>query len=309
MPDWIYASKDLSSSAKLLMQRIFTLSKDGAKQVFVKREVIAKCLGMSVRTVSSVFKELVANGLLEEVASTNKWDRTKNFMVTAKACKDECLEDRISSDVEEVATSSEQDLQVQEGKSCNIALAKNYQNKEKVATSTLQNLPSLHQIEIKKDKDRNIYISDAEKNNSPKAKKISYPESAQECEAYFLAYIQKYQDERPLLRNFPVRMEAEKFFDYWGIERNWKRGRTAIKSIAGCVATWCGNWIDRNQRNFEASLKPQKGSIEEMLAFAQKCSMDAGAPVTGNYQAKQYQGQKQEQDNVIELTQLLEMAK
>ena len=250
MPNWIYASKDLSASAKLLMQRIFTLSKDGEQQVYINRTVFAESLGMSGRTLTNVFKELEAMNLIQEVPNSNRWDRTRNFTVTEKACKDESLENSIPIDIEKISTSTEQNLPCRDGNNCHIEMEKTSTPIEKISTSTEQNLPSLHQIEIKKDKDRNIYISDAEKNNSPKAKKISYPESAQECEAYFLAYIQKYQDERPILWNFPVRMEAEKFFNYWGIERNWKRGRTAIKSIAGCVATWCGNWIDRNQNKF-----------------------------------------------------------
>ena len=308
MPDWIYASKDLSASAKLLMQRIFTLSKDGTQHVYINRTVFAESLGMSGRTLTNVFKELEAMNLIQEVQNSNRWDRTRNFKVTDKSCKD--LENGTSIDVEKIATSTEQNLPYRDGKNCHIEIEKNSTPMEKIATSTEQNLLSLHQIEIKKDKEGNIYICDDNKKDSTKAKKemkkVSYPESAQECERYFSDYITKYISERPILQNFPLRMEAEKFFNYWGIEKNWKRGRVSIKSVSGCVATWCGNWIDRNQRNFDFSLRPQRGSVEEMLAFAQKCSIDAGAPAYGYHNQKQ---DTQEQDNVIDINQLLEIAK
>ncbi len=362
MPDWIYASKDLSASAKLLMQRIFTLSKDGTQHVFVKREVFAKCFGMSVRTVSSAFKELVANGLLEEVTSINKWDRTKNFMVTVKACKDEnledsissdkekiatstlhglleevtsinkwdrtknfmvtvkaCkdenLEDSISSDKEKIATSTLQNLQDREGKNCNIDVAKNCKNKEKIATSTLQNLQDLHQIDNKKEKKELYIYSEPGKNcnidvakncknkekiatstlqnlqdlhqiDNKKEKKelyiysephkqlpvskviktIDYPQTAEDCEPLFESYIAKYQKDHPALMNLPVSMEAEKFFLYWS-EKDWKRGKTKIKSLAGCVATWVGNWLDRNERRYPKPLTPK--TIEQEIASYQ----------------------------------------
>ena len=268
MPDWIYASKDLSASAKLLMQRIFTLSKDGTQHVFVKREVFAKCFGMSVRTVSSAFKELVANGLLEEVTSINKWDRTKNFMVTVKACKDENLEDSISSDKEKIATSTLQNLQDREGKNCNIDVAKNCKNKEKIATSTLQNLQDLHQIDNKKEK-KELYIYSEPHKQLPVSKvikTIDYPQTAKDCEPLFESYIAKYQKDHPALMNLPVSMEAEKFFLYWS-EKDWKRGKAKIKSLAGCVATWVGNWLDRNERRYPKPLTPK--TIEQEIASYQ----------------------------------------
>lgn len=238
MPDWIYASKDLSASAKLIMQRIFTLSKDGTQHVYINRTVFAESLGMSGRTLTNVFKELEAMNLIQEVQNSNRWDRTRNFKVTDKACKD--LENGTSIDV------------------------------EKIATSTAQNLLSLHQIEIKKDKEGNIYICDDNKKDSTKAKKdikkVSYPQSSQDCEPLFGSYIAKYQKDHPALLNLPVSMEAEKFFLYWS-EKDWKRGKVKIKSLAGCVATWVGNWLDRNERRYPKPLTPK--TIEQEIASYQ----------------------------------------
>ena len=164
MPDWLYSSKELTASAKLLMERIFTLSRDGTQPVFIARSTFAEKLGMSVRTLSNAFKELEDAGLIEDLPNTNRWDRTRNFKVTAKACLD-------TSEQEKFARSSEQNLQDRSGKNCNIEVEKtatsklqNLQDREgkncnvevaEVASSNLQTLQDLHQIEELENKDRN----------------------------------------------------------------------------------------------------------------------------------------------------------
>lgn len=236
MPDWIYASKDLSASAKLLMQRIFTLSKDGTQHVYINRTVFAESLGMSGRTLTNVFKELEAMNLIQEVQNSNRWDRTRNFKVTDKACKD--LENGTSIDV------------------------------EKIATSTAQNLLSLHQIEIKKDKEGNMYICDDNKKDSTKAKKemkkVSYPATVEEVEILFNEHIQKWTSEKPEIKNINVKYESSLFLDYWQ-SANWKRKGKAVKSVKGAVATWIANAA----RNFGYRPRQTHKTAQEIEQFAQ----------------------------------------
>ena len=33
--------------------------------------------------------------------------------------------------------------------------------------------------------------------------------------------------------------------------------KNKIKSIAGCVATWVGNWLDRNERRYPKTMTPR----------------------------------------------------
>lgn len=308
MPDWLYSSKKLTASAKLLMERIFTLSCDGTQTVFIARSAFADKLGMSVRTLSNAFKELESAGLIEDLPSTNRWDRTRNFRVTAKACLDtsepenfarssaQNLQDRegknCNIEVEKTATSKLQNLQDREGKNCNVEVAE-------VASSNLQTLQDLHQIEIRKKLERNIYSTNGALTTT------TYPKSTEECEQYFRDYVNKYISERPILQHLPLKMEAEKFFNYWSVEKKWKRGRTAVKSVSGCVATWIGNWIDRNQRNFASAMKPMRGSTEELMAFAKKCCDDAGVP----FEPFTPTQPSTTDANVIEINDLLELAK
>ena len=56
MPDWLYASKDITSTSKLLMERIFSLSKEGTQEVYIKRAFFAKSLGVSSVLYQDVFK-------------------------------------------------------------------------------------------------------------------------------------------------------------------------------------------------------------------------------------------------------------
>ena len=266
MPDWIYASKDLSASAKLLMQRIFTLSKDGTQHVYINRTVFAESLGMSGRTLTNVFKELEAMNLIQEVQNSNRWDRTRNFKVTDKACKD--LENGTSIDVEKIATSTAQNLPHRDGKNCNIEIEKNSTPMEKIATSTAQNLLSLHQIEIKKDKEGNIYICDDNKKDSTKAKKemkkVSYPATVEEVEILFNEHIQKWTSEKPEIKNINVKYESSLFLDYWQ-SANWKRKGKAVKSVKGAVATWIANAA----RNFGYRPRQTHKTAQEIEQFAQ----------------------------------------
>ena len=87
MPTEYYADKKISANAKLVLQRLFTLSKDGTQPVYAQRKFLANELGLSVRTISNVFKELETENYIQETENTNSFDRTRNFILTCKSCK------------------------------------------------------------------------------------------------------------------------------------------------------------------------------------------------------------------------------
>lgn len=87
MPAEYYADKKISANAKLVLQRLFTLSKDGTQPVYAQRKFLANELGLSVRTISNVFKELETEKYIQETENTNSFDRTRNFILTCKSCK------------------------------------------------------------------------------------------------------------------------------------------------------------------------------------------------------------------------------
>lgn len=99
MPEWIYSIKDLSPSSKLIMERIFSLSKDGHQHVFFNREKFSVILGISVRQVGRCLKELEDLSLIETVKNSNPFDRTKTFKITKKTLsKSECQKVSLEQD-------------------------------------------------------------------------------------------------------------------------------------------------------------------------------------------------------------------
>lgn len=106
MQAWIYALPDLSGNAKLLLQRMVSLSKDGEQPVFVKREDFARQLGFAAKTVSRAFIELTAKDFIEEIKNPNKWDRVKHFRITSKTLQD-FSENADLTDLDKMSTSKE----------------------------------------------------------------------------------------------------------------------------------------------------------------------------------------------------------
>lgn len=106
MQAWIYALPDLSGNAKLLLQRMVSLSKDGEQSVFVKREDFARQLGFAAKTVSRAFIELTAKNFIEEIENPNKWNRVKHFRITSKTLKD-LSENTDTTDLDKMSISKE----------------------------------------------------------------------------------------------------------------------------------------------------------------------------------------------------------
>lgn len=89
MPAEYYADKKISANAKLVLQRLFTLSKDGTQPVYAQRKFLANSLGISMNTITNVFRELLQNNYITEIENTNSFDRTRRFSITLKSCDNE----------------------------------------------------------------------------------------------------------------------------------------------------------------------------------------------------------------------------
>lgn len=84
MPTAYYADKNISFLSKLVLERIWSLSKQGKREVFFNRQVYADFFGANPASLSKCFKELIDNGYLREVNNKNPFDRTKKFFVINK---------------------------------------------------------------------------------------------------------------------------------------------------------------------------------------------------------------------------------
>jgi hypothetical protein len=84
MPAEYYADRNISFLSKLVLERIWSLSKNGTQEVFFNRQVYATFFGANPSSMSKCFKELIDNGYLREVKNKNPFDRTKKFCVIEK---------------------------------------------------------------------------------------------------------------------------------------------------------------------------------------------------------------------------------
>lgn len=83
MPTWIF-STDLNSHSKLILERLFALSKDGSQIVFCTRKKLKELLNVSLSTISRCFRELVEKGFLENAQNPDKFSQVRYFKITAK---------------------------------------------------------------------------------------------------------------------------------------------------------------------------------------------------------------------------------
>ncbi len=101
MQDWLFEMPELTTSAKLIMMKIVTLTGDGAHPCWLIREQWGKELGLSVKTFTRAIEKLTTLKLIEEVPNPNPWDRKKFFVLTENALaetKPEFIERDILSD-------------------------------------------------------------------------------------------------------------------------------------------------------------------------------------------------------------------
>ena len=277
MPEWIYSIKDLSSSSKLIMQRIFTLSKDGNQHVFFKREKFSAELGISLRQISRAFQELVSFGLVEVVKNKNHFDRTKVFRVTEKALNNgkesdeqsslfsDCQHDNFDLDIMATSSCHNDNFDLAEtGK--NPSLNGNF-DLDIMATSSCHNdnfdlaetgkNPSLNgnfdlAIMATSSSDRSF-----SKNRESEEGKITHsPSSFSDVFSVQTAeeILSKTSDELNVsLSESKLHSEAVKFFDYYS-EKNLSIGQLKVKA-----RTWidnCKKYPDfKNKKTYDTAAK------------------------------------------------------
>lgn len=247
MPEWIYSIKDLSSSSKLIMQRIFTLSKDGSQQVFFNRERFSAELGISLRQISRAFQELVSFGLVEVVKNKNHFDRTKVFKVTEKALNNGKESDEQSSSFSDCQNGNV-DLAIMATSSChndNFDIAKSGKNPchngnvdlAKMATSSSDRSFSKNRESV-----------EGENTHSPSSFSDVFSRETAEKILSSVA-----EEMNVSLSSEKLHSEAIKFFDYYS-EKNLSIGQLKVKA-----RTWidnCKKYPDfKNKKTYDTAAK------------------------------------------------------
>ena len=274
MPEWIYSIKDLSPSSKLIMERIFSLSKDGHQHVFFNREKFSVILGISVRQVGRCLKELEDLSLIETVKNSNPFDRTKTFKITKKTLsKSECQKVPLEQD--------------------NMSLSNGsvLVNEEDICVPFEQDNMSFSSSDRSFSKNRES--EEGENTLSPSSNSFVF--SVQTAEEI----LSKTSDELNVsLSETKLHSEAVKFFDYYS-EKNLSIGQLKVKA-----RTWidnCKKYPDfKNKKSYDTAAKEgfigmlreecEKEMIEQEKGFKPKEQNSNPLLVTDFYDAMKKEG-------------------
>lgn len=228
-PDWVYAIKTLGSTAKLVFERMFSLSKDGTQPVYIKRQDMADWLGVSLPAITRSFKELANLGLIEEIPSDNKWNNIKNFVINAS--------DRQTQNV-------------------TIDSNKTLQGSNKTLLSQTQNVTACSNEMLLSSLDRNIErnsenrVSDPHSNHTPISFDFDYVKGAfDEC-------VNELLDKYPYLKQVDLNRSLKRYWKekHTKIEKGyWKKGeKVTEQSLKDSISSWL--MIER---------KPEQPNTEE----------------------------------------------
>lgn len=228
-PDWVYAIKTLGSTAKLVFERMFSLSKDGTQPVYIKRQDMADWLGVSLPAITRSFKELANLGLIEEIPSDNKWNNIKNFVINAS------------------------DKQAQ---NVTIDSNKTLQGSNKTLLSQTQNVTACSNEMLLSSLDRNIErnsenrVSGTHSNHTPISFNFDYVKGA------FDDCVNELLEEYPYLKQADLNRSLKRYWKekHTKIEKGyWKKGeKVTEQSLKDSISSWL--MIER---------KPEQPNTEE----------------------------------------------
>ncbi len=187
-PDWVYAIKTLGSTAKLVFERMFSLSKDGTQPVYIKRQDMADWLGVSLPAITRSFKELANLGLIEEIPSDNKWNNIKNFVINAS------------------------DKQAQ---NVTIDSNKTLQGSNKTLLSQTQNVTACSNEMLLSSLDRNIERNSKKERESKRSASASLSYSFDDILVLFTQKANELKKDHLAIERMYLPTIAEKFFNFW----------------------------------------------------------------------------------------------
>lgn len=268
MHDWIYATDEISVGAKLILQRLVTLSKDGEQDVFCSRESLHRAFGLSMRTITRCFAELLDNGYLEIIKSSDCYSRTRFFKITDKTLSDDPSQNgqidsaKLASNpsqndqspspkwlggIAKMATSSldrsKEDIKVDIYKAKTVTNEENEDLKNEWLSAPL---PSDEIPKVMFDTASSLETTSKaepcikEKSSARKERTSFSIPTMPQVVTLIVSWAESHMAKYPQLRQLDPELEAENFYSYWE-SRDWKRGSQKIKSLNGTVATWLIN--------------------------------------------------------------------
>lgn len=253
-PDWVYAIKTLGSTAKLVFERMFSLSKDGTQPVYIKRQDMADWLGVSLPAITRSFKELSNLGLIEEIPSDNKWNNIKNFVINAS------------------------DKQTQ---NVTIDSNKTLQGSNKTLLSQTQNVTACSNEMLLSSLDRNIERNSENRVSDPHSKRT--PPIPDYVKDAFDDSVNDLLDEYPYLKQANLKASLDNYWEkkYTKIEKGyWKKGeKVTEENLKESMRCWLRTERIPEQVKVENDFSQDLNDIEEDCLLTNFTPADKG-----NYQ-------------------------
>lgn len=252
-PDWVYAIKTLGSTAKLVFERMFSLSKDGTQPVYIKRQDMADWLGVSLPAITRSFKELANLGLIEEIPSDNKWNNIKNFVINAS------------------------DKQAQ---NVTIDSNKTLQGSNKTLLSQTQNVTACSNEMLLSSLDRNIErnsenrVSGTHSNHTPISFNFDYVKST------FDDCVNELLDKYPYLKQVDLNRSLKRYWKekHTKIEKGyWKKGeKVTEQSLKDSISSWLMIERKPEQPNTEEDFSQDLNDIKDDFILTNFTPADKG---------------------------------
>lgn len=252
-PDWVYAIKTLGSTAKLVFERMFSLSKDGTQSVYIKRQDMADWLGVSLPAITRSFKELSNLGLIEEIPSDNKWNNIKNFVINAS------------------------DKQTQ---NVTIDSNKTLQGSNKTLLSQTQNVTACSNEMLLSSLDRNIErnsenrVSGTHSNHTPISFNFDYVKEA------FDESVNELLDKYPYLKQADLKASLDNYWEHKQekIEKGyWKKGeKVTEQNLKKSIRCWLRNQKKPEQPNTEEDFSQDLNDIKDDFILTNFTPADKG---------------------------------
>ena len=222
-PSAIYSLK-LSAMAKLIYERMYSLSKDGSQVIFFKQADFATFFGVSRMTIYRAVNELVANELLELTTPAKKvpFDQTKYYKInepkitpTTEPQNSTQNEQKMAETVDSVqcTTSVQSNVQQLDNRMSNNCTLSMY-NSDTLECTTPVHCQCTTSVHSSLDRNKKEYIS-KNKREAKRSASASLSYSLDDIFSFFTQKANELKKDHLAIERMYLPTIAEKFFNFW----------------------------------------------------------------------------------------------
>lgn len=224
-PTAVYSMK-ISAMAKLVYERMYSLSKDATQVIFFKQVDFANFFNVSRMTIFRAVNELIESKLLEltEPAKKVPFDQTKYYLVKEPKIEQKTAESVDSVQCTETVQSNVQQLDNRMSNTCTLPMSN---------SDTLECTSSVHcqcttSVHSSLDRNKKEYISKKEREAKRSASALSSYSSYEDFMPLFTQLAEQFKDEHLAIGRMYLPTVVKKFFNHYQARKfRWKHGVNA----------------------------------------------------------------------------------